>query len=100
MSQLISIVLALGLIGNAEPPKSSSVAADTVRHVLFIQGTEAGHQLVWRDADGALRAHFEFNDRGRGPFHGPSRIRRYGCVRVPARHHPRGHAGLPPARTT
>jgi imidazolonepropionase-like amidohydrolase len=67
MSQLISIVLALGLIGEAELPASGTVAADTVRHVLFIQGTEAGHQLVWRDEDGALRAHFEFNDRGRGP---------------------------------
>ncbi|UCF40505.1 MAG: amidohydrolase family protein [Gemmatimonadota bacterium] len=67
MSHLILAALVCGTLGlPQEPPDAGTVATDSVRSVLLIQGTPAGYQLVWTDEDGALHVHFEFNDRGRG----------------------------------
>jgi len=62
-------VIALGLLGYqllrlapAFQPVSSAKHTDRI----FIQGNAAGTQTVERQADGAIRAEYSFNDRGRG----------------------------------
>jgi imidazolonepropionase-like amidohydrolase len=39
----------------------------TTRYVLILQGNKAGFETTTFNADGSLRIHFEFSDRGRGP---------------------------------
>jgi imidazolonepropionase-like amidohydrolase len=66
----LSFTLALALaaapagaqIGYTPPPPG-----DTVRYLVVSAGLKAGHEHVWRDADGTLHSMMEFNDRGRGP---------------------------------
>jgi len=62
-------VIALGLLGYqllrlapAFQPVSSAKHTDRI----LIQGNAAGTQTVERQADGAIRAEYSFNDRGRG----------------------------------
>jgi len=62
-------VVALGLLGYqllrlapAFQPVSSAKHTDRI----LIQGNAAGTQTVERQADGAIRAEYSFNDRGRG----------------------------------
>src|SRR5437867_3036982 len=62
-------VIALGLLGYqllrlapAFQPVSSAKRTDKI----LIQGNAAGTQTVERQADGAIRAEYSFNDRGRG----------------------------------
>src|SRR5436190_2081342 len=62
-------VIALGLLGYqllrlapAFQPVSSAKHTDRI----LIQGNPAGTQTVERQADGAVRAEYSFNDRGRG----------------------------------
>lgn len=46
---------------------SPAHAAKPQRWSGRMMGNDAGFLTVERDADGAIRSHFEFNDRGRGP---------------------------------
>jgi len=62
---LVLTVLTPGPVA-ARPVSQSS--ADTLRYVYLTQGNPAGEQTVWRGPDNSIHAHFEFNDRGRGPL--------------------------------
>lgn len=55
------------MIGVAALPVSQT-PADTLRYVFLTQGNPAGEQTVWRDGENTIHAHFEFNNRGRGPL--------------------------------
>jgi imidazolonepropionase-like amidohydrolase len=46
---------------------SPARAAEPQRWTARMTGNEAGFMTVERDADGTIRTHFEYNDRGRGP---------------------------------
>lgn len=45
----------------------SNPPAAEVRSTFLLAGKTAGYQIVSTDSSGALRTHFEYNDRGRGP---------------------------------
>ncbi len=46
---------------------ASTAGAATERSTVVLVGNVAGHQQVEYLPDGLVKAHFEFNDRGRGP---------------------------------
>jgi hypothetical protein len=69
MTHLATILAALAAAANASPLPAvvPPARSDTVRYTVTISGNRAGSEVHIREADGSLRALFEFNDRGRGP---------------------------------
>lgn len=51
----------------AQPAGAAPAPGDTVRYVAIAAGQRSGQEIIWRDADGTLHSHWEYNDRGRGP---------------------------------
>lgn len=49
------------------PPLPDFIPADAAKHAVLGAGKLAGHQAVWKTADGALHVFYQYNDRGRGP---------------------------------
>ena len=46
---------------------ASAQTPDTAKYSVLMAGHTAGFERDWRGADGSWNAHFEYNDRGRGP---------------------------------
>src|ERR1051325_1282817 len=69
MTHVATILAALAAAAPAarRPAVVPPVRSDTVRYAVTISGNRAGSEVHIREADGSLRALFEFNDRGRGP---------------------------------
>lgn len=55
------------LIGLALAAVAGHALADGERSVVLTMGKPAGFQQVEFSADGSFKAHYEYNDRGRGP---------------------------------
>jgi imidazolonepropionase-like amidohydrolase len=62
------VIVAFALSAPIVPVIATADAArDSTHYTVLLQGNVAGSQVVWRDADGVIRIHFEYTDRGRGP---------------------------------
>jgi hypothetical protein len=66
MLRCIHLAFALFVVA-ALAAHSSAEAAKPERWNVRIMGNDAGFMTVEREAGGAIRTHFEYNDRGRGP---------------------------------
>ncbi len=59
---------ALALLLSILAAANSSVASETLRHVVLVDGgKQAGEQLVEQSADGWVTVNFTYKDNGRGP---------------------------------
>jgi len=54
-------------LANLVPAILFAQSADTLMYTITFGDREAGHEKIWRTADGYQEAYFTFNDRGRGP---------------------------------
>jgi imidazolonepropionase-like amidohydrolase len=61
------VISFFSLPGFLVPSVGSASEADSLRYAVLMQGNPAGYHIVWIDSPHSRRAHFEFNDRGRGP---------------------------------
>src|SRR6185437_1926488 len=63
----LSIFPILAVLAHSQAATPSTENAASTRYTFTMAGNKAGYASSTRNPDGSLQAHFEFNDRGRGP---------------------------------